>query len=133
MPKTYREVFELNSFKFLTWLEETFPIVLVDDIRTIEDMESAAKQMINLSRQYAYITEVLARARIYCRGLKRIVDKDAPETKEMYEDMVDKRDAIENRMKAIQQAYSGISRAVTVRMENNNELKMGGNKYVHMT
>ena len=55
--------------------------------------------MINLSRQYAYITEVLARARIYCRGLKRLVDKDAPETKEMYEDMVDKRDAIENRMK----------------------------------
>ena len=44
----------------------------------------------------------------------------------VYEDMVDKKDIIENKSKAIKQAYSGISRAVSVKIENNQELKMTG-------
>ena len=132
MAKSYREVFEMDSFAFLKWLKESFPIDVPESVETIDDMANASKQMLKLSAEYSYISEIAAYAKVYCRGLKRQIDNEDPDTKEFYEDMVDKKKAIEGKMKAIHQAYCGISRAVTVRMENNNELKMTGNRFVNI-
>ena len=130
MTLTYKEIFQMENFEFLRWLKRTFPIELPNEIVTVEDMKVASEQMMKLTAQYSYITELFAYSKVYCRGLKRLIDKDEPETKEFYEDMVDRRDAIEYKMKAIQQAYSGISRAVTIKIENNKELKMLGSNVV---
>ena len=56
----------------------------------------------------------------------------SPMAKYVLQDMVDKKEAVEAKMKAIHQAYCGVSRAITVKMENNNELRMTGNRYVNI-
>lgn len=132
MAKTYKEIFEMDSFSFLRWLKGSFPVTVPESIETIEDMDSASKLMLKLSAEYSYINELAAYAKVYTRGLKRLVDKEDPQSKDFYEDMVDKKDAIDGKMKAIHQAYQGISRAITVKMENNSELRMTGNRYVNI-
>ena len=132
MARTYIEILEMDSFTFLKWLRENFPIFVPSKIETIEDMQEASQWMLKLSAEYSYITELSAFSKMYCRKVKRGVDKEDSDSVSFHEDMIDKRDAIESRMKAIHQAYQGISRAITVRMENNAELKMTGNRYVHL-
>ena len=132
MALTYREIFELDNFKFLRWLKEQFPIEMPSAVTSADEMESASKQMLLLSSEYSYISEISSYAKVYCRELKRLADndKESPELRMYYEDMVDKREAIDNKMNAIKQAYNGISRAVSVRIENNQELRMTGARYI---
>ncbi len=133
MALTYKELFSMENMRFIKWLNDTFPVCVPAKVSTMPEMEKASEQMLALSAQYSYITEMSTYAKIYCRELKRLVDKNDSETKEFYEDMVDKKDAIENKMKAIHQAYNGISRAVSVRIENNNELRMTGARGIRLT
>ena len=130
--RTYEDIFTMDNYRFLKWLKVTFPIKLLPTIKTMDDMERAGELMIELSSQYSYISEISSYAKVYCRSLKRLADKENPETIADYEDMVDKKEAVEAKMKAIHQAYCGVSRAITVKMENNNELRMTGNRYVNI-
>ncbi|MCR5670749.1 MAG: hypothetical protein K6G10_07055 [Butyrivibrio sp.] len=120
----YNHFIGMESFEFLIWLDENFPITIPQAITTAEDMEMAAAQLLQLSSQYAYIAELASWFKVATRQTKR------DGLKEDYEDMVDKRDAVDNKMKSIEQAYKGISRAVTIRTENNAELRMTGSKFI---
>lgn len=132
MALTYKEIFELNNFQFLKWLKMQFPVDMPKEVTSADEMELASKQMLALSAEYSYISEISSYAKVYCRELKRLSDndKDDPQLKSFYEDMVDKREAIDNKMAAIKQAYNGISRAVSVRIENNQELRLTGSRFI---
>ncbi|AOZ97911.1 hypothetical protein [Butyrivibrio hungatei] len=121
---TYTELFSLEPLAFLTWLDKTFPTKVPDCIDTVSDMTKAAGQLLMFTNEYAYISELSSLARILTRKAKREGRKTD------YEDMVDKRDAIENKMSAIKQCYQGVSRSITVRSENNEELRMLSSRYV---
>ncbi len=127
MGRTYKDIFQMNNYDFLKWIKETFTISVPSAVTTAAEMEIAAEQMLRLSAEYEYITEMASYAKVYCRELKRLADNDDTYD-EVYEDMVDKKDIIENKSKAIKQAYSGISRAVSVKIENNQELKLTGGR-----
>ncbi len=117
---TYKELFSMNNIEFLKWIKSTFPVEIPGRIETMADMEKAATLMLKISAEYETVSEMSSWAKVYCREVKRSCDK------EIYEDMVDKKDAIDNKLSALKQAYNGISRAVSVKIENNQELRMTG-------
>ncbi len=82
-------------------------------------MEKAGQVLLRLSGAYSYLMAFLSHAKIRVRETKRNCSK------EEYEDMVDRRDVIENIKDVVKQNYTAVSRAVTIYIENNNELKMG--------
>lgn len=105
-------------------LDEEFDVTLPDAIISIEDMEAASKLLIKLSGSYSFLTSLLSFAKIAVRETKRSGDKVA------WEDMVDRKDAIENKTNAVKQNYSAVSRAVTIHIENNAELRMNTGGYI---
>ena len=119
----YKRLKDMKSFEFLCWLEETFPTRIPERVNTKEDMDAAAGELLRLSSEYAYISSLASWFKVATRDAKR------NEPKADYEDMVDKKEAVENKQKAIEQSYKGISRAVSIRIENNAELRMTGYRY----
>lgn len=104
---------------FVAWLDEEFYIKIpVYVINSIEDMNEASRLLVILTNRYSYLSSFLSYAKIAAREAKRSGDKEA------YEDMVDRRDAVENMTNSVKQQYSAVSRAVTIHNENNAELRM---------
>lgn len=122
----------MNAQAFLTLppkelsirLDEEFDVTLPDAIISIEDMEAASKLLIKLSGSYSFLTSLLSFAKIAVRETKRSGNKVA------WEDMVDRKDTIENKTNAVKQNYSAVSRAVTIHIENNAELRMNTGGYI---
>ena len=114
----YAKVLSMNAEDLLYWLVNNFSADVPDVIISVSDMENASKLLLRLSGNYSYLQALLSYAKIETRKAKRGGDKVA------YEDMVDKREVIQNMTDAVKQQYSAISRAVTIHIENNAELGM---------
>ena len=95
-----------------------------DHIDSIEDMNNASKLLLKLSSNYSYICPLQSHAKIATRIAKRNKSKDDPDSTIDYEDMVDKKEIIDNVADCIKQEYNAISRAVTIKIESNRELQM---------
>lgn len=105
--------------ELLNWLLNEFSIEIPEVIATPQDMENASQILLHLSGAYSYLMALLSYAKLKTREAKRNLSK------EEYEDMVDRRDVIDNVKDIVKQNYAAVSRAVTICIENNNELKMG--------
>lgn len=128
---TITEVFNQTPEKLLNFLIENFTITLPNQIETVEELNEAAEAMLKLSQYYVYLNELSAYAKILTRSVKR--QKDAHKTenyKTRYEDCVDKKEIIDRIADSIKQQYTAISRAVTIRIEANAELKLNSNGYI---
>ncbi len=112
----------MGTYELLTWLDETFKVPELLPVITMEDMERAGKDLIKLTADYVYLSDLLSWGKALTREAKRTLPKSD------YEDMVDKRDSVERKLDSIKQAYTGISRAVTIKQENNQELRMTGSR-----
>ena len=84
-------------------------------ITNMEDVEHLEVLLGKLPNDYAYVVSMLGYARNYVRELKRQKDKDR------YEDMMDKRDALENIASAIKLQYQGVSRMLTAHEQRRDE------------
>ena len=88
-----------------------------EGINSEEDVIQLERLLGRLPNDYAYVIELLNHARYYVRYLKR------KKLKEEYEDMMDKRDALESIANALKLQYQGVSRMITTyeqRREENN-------------
>lgn len=88
-----------------------------EGINSEEDVVQLERLLGRLPNDYAYVIELLSHARYYVRYLKR------KKLKEEYEDMMDKRDALESIANALKLQYQGVSRMITTyeqRREENN-------------
>lgn len=119
----YEELLEMEPDKLLLFLAEQFYETLPESICTIEDMENASKMMLRLSSSFSFLTQLLAMAKIKTRIAKREQGL-SEDGKIKYEDMVDRKEVIINIVEGIKNQYAAISRAVTIHIENNQELKM---------
>ncbi len=108
--KTSTELFE--------YLSEHFGITVPNEIITVDDMKEASSKLLFLTNEYSYIMELLSLAKIRCREAKR------SGSKESYEDMVDKKEILTNLADSLKLQYSAISRAITIKIEMNAELRM---------
>ena len=119
MSEQFNALLSMPPKKFLAWLNANFYLKLPTyAVNSAEDMTNAAQLMTVLTNRYSYLCSFLSYAKIAVREAKRDGDKAA------YEDMVDRRDSIDSMVSAVKQEYAAVSRAVTIHVENNEELKM---------
>lgn len=124
MYNNFDTILQKDPLSLLNWLIENFMIEIPNVITTMEDMENASRLLLLTTSNYSYLCALLSYSKALSRRLKREGNK------ELYEDMIDKREAIQNITDAVKQSYSAISRAVTIHIENNQELKMNANGYI---
>lgn len=124
IAETYDNLLHKEPKELLNYLVEKFYVPLPEAIFTAADMEAASKLLIKLSGEYSYLTALLLYAKIAVRDTKRNGSK--PD----YEDMIDRRDTIEGVTNAVKQQYAAVSRAVTIHIENNQELRMNTQGYI---
>lgn len=117
-------VLNMDGNTLLCWLIENFEAELPASIDTVEEMQAASGLLLKLANQYSYLCSLLSYAKLCTREAKRNSSKTDKESVRRYEDFVDKREIIQNMVEATKQRYSAVSRAVTIHVENNQELKM---------
>ena len=115
---TYEKIMKMELHELLKWLEQNFFIQVPAMIDTVDDMDKAAKDMLRLSANMQYLYALLSYAKISVRESKRSGNKAE------YEDMIDRKEVISNIVEAVKHNYNAISRAVTIKIENNQELRM---------
>ncbi len=115
----FNEILEKRPAELLDWLLDNFYTDIPSVIASIEDMTTASETLLMLSGYYSYLMALSSYTKIQTREAKRNLSK------EEYEDMVDRKEIIQNITEVVKQNYSAVSRAVTIHIENNNELKMG--------
>ncbi len=103
-------------------LSRDFGVEVPDRLYTTDDMEDAAKLLSRLSNEYSFLLELLSLIKVLCREAKRSEDK------RLYEDTVDKKEIVSNKVDAVKNQYQAISRMVTIHIENMSELKMMGER-----
>lgn len=113
--------------ELLKWLIDEFSVEQPGEIISIQDMELAATLLLKLSSYYSYLCALLSYAKVATREAKRKGDRT------YHEDMVDKKDIIQNMTDSVKQQYASISRAVTIHQENNMELRMNSGGYIKKT
>lgn len=118
--KTYEELLSMSPLELLDYLKNEFMIDTPIEIVSVEDMDKCSRLLLRLSGAYSYLITLSSYAKIKTREMKRGGDKA------LYEDMVDRKEVIQNMTDMVKQAYTGISRAVTIHIENNHELKTLG-------
>jgi hypothetical protein len=104
--------------ELLEWLTPNFTVILPSEICSIEDMNNASKLMLRLSSSYSYLVGLSSAAKVLKREIKR-----GGKTED-FQDMVDRCEIIQGVTDIVEQQYAAISRAVTIHIENNKELKM---------
>ncbi len=109
----------MEPIDLLKWLMDEFSAEIPEIIVTPEDLNQAEKTLLKLSSFHSYLMSLLSYTKIRTRQAKR------NDSKEMYEDMVDRKDIIQNITDGIKHNYAAVSRAVTIYIQNNEELKMG--------
>ena len=105
--------------ELLEWRINLIEVPQLDVIMGVEDMKIASSILLILSGYYSYVINILSKAKIMVRQLKR----DGLKTE--YEDMIDRREILQDAIDDIKQSYGAVSRAVTIYMANQNELQMG--------
>lgn len=108
---------------FADWLTKEFFIAIpIFVIKSADDMETASRLLVILANRYTYLSSLLTYAKLDTREAKR----KSAETKDKteYENAVDRKDSIENMVNSVKQEYQAVSRAITIYIENNAELRM---------
>ena len=117
----YETILNMNPLELIRYLHEEFNVELPTRLISTEDMEQASELLLRFAAQYAYLAELLSYAKVAVRVAKREYPK------EEWENMVDRKEAIERRLDIVKQQYAAISRAVTVKTDVNREMSMSGN------
>lgn len=114
----FQDVLRKDPYELIEWLSENFSISLPSKLETIDDMDNAANLLLTLTGYHSYLCELLSYSKIAVREAKRNLSKAE------WEDYVDKQNVIDRKLDIVKQQYTAISRAVTIRTENNKELFM---------
>lgn len=114
----YNAILKMNTKQLLEWLINNFLIEIPTEIISIEDMQVASKLLMKLSNNYSYLCALSSYAKLATREAKRSGNKTE------HENMVDRKEIIQNMTDCIKQQYAAVSRAVTIHIENNAELRM---------
>ena len=116
----YTDLYSISVENLMKWLDNKFYINIPNGLETITDMKSAGKLLGKLSNDYAYLAILLSYAKTFVRAEKR----KGKDFKTSYEDMIDKRDMIDEMTNVVKMQYQAISRMITVKQQIQEELNM---------
>lgn len=100
-------LFTLSVSEIINTISDRVLGDIPEGINSEEDVAQLERLLGRLPNDYAYVIGLLSHARSYVRYLKR------QKLKEEYEDMMDKRDALESIANALKLQYQGVSRMIT--------------------
>lgn len=112
------DILKMGSEEFFSWAMAHFRLESIPVIETSDDMKNAAKLISVATGNYSYLTALLAYLKIKVRQEKR------NKNKEVYEDLIDKREVIQEIVDATKMQYNAISRMITIKLDVDKELKM---------
>ena len=115
--QSYLEILEMDPLPFLTYLEQ-FKTDVSCAIEDAQAMQDAGNKLGVVANHYSFLTSLSS----YAGVKKRQLSRDGRTMD--YQDMVDKEEALERTMKAVDMQYRALSKAITVHIENNKELYM---------
>ena len=116
----YTDLYYISVENLMKWLDNKFYIKVPTGLETITDMQQAGKLLGRLSNDYAYLAMLLSYAKTFVRAEKR----KGKDFKASYEDMIDKRDMIDEMTSVVKMQYQAISRMITVKQQIQEELNM---------
>ena len=105
---TPTNLFTLDVSDIIKVIHERVMGDMPEGIKSTQDLVCTEEALGRLANDYAYIIELLSYSRNYVRQLKRKGER------EQYEDMMDKRDALESISSALKLKYQAVSRTITV-------------------
>ena len=111
----YEKVLNKTPIEFISWIETHFLYETFPHMETKEDVERGLDMMNIQARMLETLATLLSYAKIRTRDLKR----GGAEKKLEYEDMVDKKEIIENTISAIKISYQTTNKCITVFIETN--------------
>lgn len=143
--RTATEILVMPPKELIDWLNSEFKIELPMNLESIDHMKEAGQLLSKTINIYSYLMSMSSYAKIAVREKKRESDKLSKELKANkdklledeltikankakldYENMIDRKEAIENAADIANKQYNAISRMITVKKEINTELQMLG-------
>lgn len=98
-------------------IHESFNVELLQEIESAEDMKKASSLNLQLSAYETFFSTLLSFAEIETRRAKREL------TKTEYENMVDRKKIIQNKLDSLKHQREALSRSVTIYIKTLEELK----------
>lgn len=129
---TIENLLAMSPMDFMKWAIQEFHIEIPTSIQSIDDAEIVGELLAKSSNKYLYLCELQGQFKILSRDAGRRGDK------QLKEDIIDKNTLIDEIGKGVKQQYATLSRMITVRYNNLEELKMSdgrgftnyNNKYI---
>lgn len=116
----YNTLLNMTPIDLAIWLEKEYASTLPSNIDSMEEMKKVNTQLSKLANSYSFVMQLLTYTKIQVRQEKR----KGKENKENYEDMIDRRDTLQNTADILKMQYQTLSRMITVKKEINDELRM---------
>ena len=113
--QSYLDILEMDPLVFLNYLEQ-FKTDVSCDVDSAESMSAAGKKLGDVANTFAFLTSLYS----YAGVMKRQLARDGKTVD--YQDMVDKEEALERTMKAVDLQYKSLSKAITIHIKNNEEM-----------
>lgn len=130
---TYAEILSLDTIGLANFLVDRFALAIPDKIETADELNVAGNMLGKITNDWVFIESLAIFVRAMSSQAKRnIPDKtalDYKEKKDAFDEVNEKKIAIQSISDIIKQRYNAVSRMVTVKMESNNELRMTGTVY----
>ena len=89
--KDYSDLYSISVDNLIKWLDKRFYYSIPKGLESIDDMKVAGRLLGQLSNDYSYLAILLSYAKAFVRAEKR----KGKDFKLSYEDMIDKRDIID--------------------------------------
>lgn len=102
-----------NPYEFVTWLSEQFDIDTPQRFQTVDDINRGLEVLTIYAQSINYLEEMSSFCKLYCRELKRLGES----SKEAYEDMVDRQNALDNKLKGLKTLYQALNKNITLLSE----------------
>ena len=115
---SFEELISMDTENFFEWITYNFNTDMIDAVETEDDMRQASKMISRAIGNYSYLSSLLAYLKIKVRQEKR------NKNKEICEDLIDKREVVQEMVDATKMLYNGISRMVTIKIEIDKEMSM---------
>lgn len=130
---TKQQIIDMNVDDFINYIVNTYLEPVPERLETIEEMSTAGMLLAKYANSYTYLVALYAYLKAAARRAKRAQieakhTEDELAAKEIYEDLNDKANLTIEFYKAIKQQYAALSRMITVRSDNLDELHMSDSK-----
>ena len=115
MTGSYIDILKMDPLVFLTFLEQ-YKVEVNCNVENVDEMNMAGQQLGEIANAYSFLSSLYA----YAGVLKRQLQRNGQQAD--YQDMIDKEEALNQTMKAVDLLYKSLSKAITIHIENNREL-----------